>query len=218
VKKYSVIDIETTGGVRDGHKITEIAIINLDGDKVVEEYSTLINPERSIPFQITLLTGINNEMVADAPKFYEVAKKIVQMTQGRIFVAHNVFFDFNFIRHEFSELGYSFRREKLCTVRLARKHIPGHKSYSLGKICKDLGIGNEARHRAMGDAKATVELFQLIQNKIQDKDIIHEESSKLLLPSKLNREVYEALPNKCGVYYFYDEQGRASLCWQKQGH
>ena len=153
---YSIIDIETTGGSRQGNKITEIAIINFDGEKVIDEFSTLINPEISIPYSITRLTGITNEMVANSPKFYEVAKKIVEMTKGNVFVAHNVFFDYNFIKHEFSELGFQYSAERLCTVRLSRKLLPGHASYSLGKLCKDLGIEITARHRALGDAKATV--------------------------------------------------------------
>lgn len=207
VKKYSVIDIETTGGRNQGNKITEIAIINIDGDKVVEKFSSLINPEIRIPFNITRLTGISNDMVADAPKFYEIAKKIVEMTEDRIFVAHNVFFDYNFIKHEFSELGFIFRRDKLCTVRLARKYLPGHKSYSLGKICNDLGITNEARHRAMGDAKATVELFNLINHKIQDDDLVQKVSKKQTLPPMLNEEDFKKLPELVGIYYFYDRHG-----------
>lgn len=124
-KIYSVIDIETTGGSRKGNKITEIAIINFDGEKIVDEFQTLINPEMRIPGHITRLTGINDQMVADAPKFYEVAKKIVEMTEGNIFVAHNVFFDLNFIKHEFSELGYSYLRDKLCTSGSDRSVLPG---------------------------------------------------------------------------------------------
>ncbi len=206
-KTYSIIDIETTGGYRNGNKITEIAIINFDGKQILEEYSTLINPQINIPFTITRLTGITNEMVADAPKFYEVAKKIVQMTEGNIFVAHNVFFDYNFIKHEFSELGFNFKRDKLCTVRLARKFLPGHSSYSLGKICHDLGIEITARHRAMGDAKATVELLKMILAK---KDFGSEqfvESKKISLPKNVDRKSFEALPSKPGVYYFYDLTG-----------
>lgn len=207
---YSIIDIETTGGRRDGHKITEIAIINFDGEKSIEEYSTLINPERNIPLAITYFTGISNEMVQDAPKFYEVAKKIVELTEGNIFVAHNVFFDFNFIKHEFQSLGYSYNREKLCTVRLARQKLPGHKSYSLGNICNDLGIEIKNRHRALGDARATVELLKKIlesDNKalVQYTEV---EGRKVLLPSKLDREDYDKLPNLPGVYYFYDDQGK----------
>lgn len=206
---YSIIDIETTGGHKNGNKITEIAIINFDGEKIIEEWSTLINPERNIPKAITYLTGIDNKMVADAPKFYEVAKKIVEMTDGNIFVAHNVFFDYNFIKHEFSDLGYVYQREKLCTVRLARKALPGHKSYSLGKICAELGIEIESRHRAMGDAKATVKLLQYIQRTDSDllKNFITNEGKKISLPPKLDRGLYDNLPSTPGVYYFYDDSG-----------
>lgn len=207
MNKFSIVDIETTGGSRNGNKITEIAIINMDGDEVVEEFSTLINPERSIPINITYLTGITNQMVETAPKFFEVAKKIVEMTEGRIFVAHNVFFDYNFIKHEFSELGFQFKREKLCTVRLARKYLPGHKSYSLGNICDDLYIKIDGRHRALGDAKATSILFNKILSNLDESDLVLSESKKFLLPPHLDREEYEKLPNTAGVYYFYNSEG-----------
>jgi len=206
-RKYSIIDIETTGGHRNGNKITEIAIINVDGKEIVEKYSTLIDPEIRIPYNITALTGISNEMVQGAPKFYEIAKKIVEMTEGRIFVAHNVFFDFNFIKHEFSELGYSFSRPKLCTVQLSKKYLPGLQSYSLGNICEDLKIENKARHRAMGDAFATYELFKLILEKADTEEELIQDSKKLAIPPSLNRLDFENLPNKTGVYYFYDSQG-----------
>lgn len=205
MNKYSVIDIETTGGHRSGNRITEIAIINLDGDRVVESFSTLINPERFIPTNITYLTGITNEMVEEAPKFFEVAKKIVEMTEGRIFVAHNVFFDYNFIKYEFNELGYAFKRDKLCTVRLARKSFPGHKSYSLGNICQDLGIEIESRHRALGDAKATVKLFQKIQSLNEVLEPILSEAKKIALPPHLKHEDFENLPHTAGIYYFYND-------------
>lgn len=207
MNKFSIVDIETTGGSRNGNKITEIAIINLDGDQVVEEFSTLINPERSIPINITYLTGITNQMVETAPKFFEVAKKIVEMTEGRIFVAHNVFFDYNFIKHEFAELGFQFKREKLCTVRLARKYLPGHTSYSLGNICEDLGINIDGRHRALGDAKATSILFNNIISNLDESDLVLSESKKFLLPPHLDREEYEKLPNTAGVYYFFNSEG-----------
>ncbi len=202
---YSIIDIETTGGRALGNKITEIAIINTDGEEILEEYSTLINPEQRIPTSITRLTGITNEMVEDAPKFYEVAKKIVEMTEGNIFVAHNVYFDFNFIKAEFSELGYSFQREKTCTVRLARKLLPGHKSYSLGEICNDLNIQISARHRALGDALATFELFKIL-NKTGEITIDFDQRN-LALPQHLKREVLNSLPELPGVYYFYSIDG-----------
>ena len=206
-QKYSLIDIETTGSMRKGQKIIEIAILNIDGSELVEEFSTLINPEIRIPYFITNLTGITNEAVEHAPKFYEVAKKIVEMTQDRVFVAHNVFFDFNFIKHEFSELGFSFSRDKLCTVQLARKYLPGHKSYSLGELSKDLSITNQGRHRALGDASATFELFKLIQKKMDSPVEILSDAKKLALPAHLSRESFEALPHAIGVYYFYNTNG-----------
>lgn len=121
-----------------------------------------------IPYFITELTGITNEMVKDAPRFYEVAKTIVEMTMGRTFVAHNVNFDYKFIQEEFRRLGYEYNRKTMCTVKLARKLLPGHKSYSLGKLCADLGIEINGRHRAAGDAFATAKLFDILlkQNQI----------------------------------------------------
>ena len=206
---YSIIDIETTGGYRDGNKITEIAIINFDGKNIIDQYSTLINPERSIPYMITKLTGISNDMVYDSPKFYEVAKKIVEMTENSIFVAHNVFFDYNFIQREFNELGFTFKRPKLCTVRMARKALPGHKSYSLGRICEDLDINIKDRHRALGDCLATVELFKkIIASDISIIDnFVTKEAKRLALPSNVDRNEFESLPEKTGVYYFYGKDG-----------
>ena len=145
---YAIIDVETTGGSPVNEKITEIAIFLHDGEKLVDEFTTLINPEKKIPYYITTLTGISNYMVADSPKFYEVARHIVELTKDAIFIAHNVSFDYQFIRNEFKRLGYEYNREKLCTVQLSRKLIPGLKSYSLGNICKHLNIRIQNRHRA----------------------------------------------------------------------
>ena len=155
---YAVIDIETTGGYGEHERITEIAIYVHDGQRVVDEFVTLLNPERRIPPHITRLTGITNEMVAHAPKFYEVARRIVQLTEDCTFVAHNVSFDYNFVRQEFKNLGYDYVRKRLCTVKLSRSLIPGQPTYSLGKLCAALQIPLEDRHRAAGDAKATVKL------------------------------------------------------------
>ncbi len=159
---YAIIDIETTGQSSANGKITEIAIFVHDGFCVTDSFTTLINPECYIPGFITELTGIDNEMVRNAPKFYEVARRIVEITRDCIFVAHNVMFDYKFIQEEFKRLGYDYQRKTMCTVRLGRKFLPGHRSYSLGKICGDLDIRIEGRHRAAGDAFATVKLFELI--------------------------------------------------------
>ena len=162
---FAIIDIETTGNKYNFGKITEIAIFQHNGQKVTGSYSTLINPEMDIPFFITRLTGIDNNMVKDAPKFYEVAKKIIELTQGHTFIAHNVSFDYKFIREEYKRLGYDYSKKTLCTVKLSRKLLPGHKSYSLGKLCSDLGIEINGRHRAAGDALATVKLFEILLEK-----------------------------------------------------
>jgi DNA polymerase-3 subunit epsilon len=162
---FSIIDIETTGNSYKNGKITEIAIYQHNGQQITDTFSTLINPEMDIPYFITDLTGITNAMVSKAPRFYEVAKTIVQMTMGRTFVAHNVSFDFKFVREEFARLGYDYKRNTMCTVQMSRKLLPGHRSYSLGKLCADLGIGIEGRHRAAGDALATVKLFELLLEK-----------------------------------------------------
>ncbi|WP_245756755.1 3'-5' exonuclease family protein [Flexibacter flexilis] len=208
---YAIIDIETTGGQPTQDRITEIAVVIHDGEKIVEEYSTLVNPCRSIPYQITQLTGISNEMVRDAPKFYEVAKKIVELTENKIFVAHNVRFDYSFIKKEFNDLGYNYSRKTLCTVRLSRKILAGLPSYSLGRLCESLQIPMTARHRALGDAMATAHLFTLLlQNDAQDtiQKTVADEVKAALLPPSLNRQQISELPELAGVYYFHDAEGR----------
>lgn len=206
---YAVIDIETTGGSARLERITEIAVYIHDGTRIVEEYSTLINPERNIPYFITSLTGITNEMVEDAPRFYEVARRIVELTEGRTFVAHNARFDYSFIRQEFSMLGYNFRRPMLDTVALSRKLLPGHRSYSLGNLCSDLGIEINGRHRASGDALATVRLLELLLEKdreLKSGSLIRNRKAAKLHPS-LDLSRLEEIPEDAGIYYFHDENG-----------
>jgi len=208
---YAIVDIETTGGSSRIEKITEIAIFQHDGEKITGEFVTLVNPERNIPYFITNLTGITNEMVDNAPRFFEVAKTIIEMTEGRILVAHNAKFDYSFIRQEFKSLGYNFRRSLLDTVTIGRKLIPGHRSYSLGNICKDLGIMINGRHRAAGDALATVKLFELLMEK--DREITGHYSGQIRNTrlSKLNPNLdaskVDSIPEEPGVYYFYNENG-----------
>ncbi len=208
MKHYCIVDIETTGGRGDGHRVIEIAMIKFDGEKVIDQMTTLINPERTIPQWITYLTGISSDMVESAPKFFQVAKKIVEFTNDCIFVAHNVFFDFNVLKNEFAQLGYAFKAPKLCTVRLARTFIPGHASYSLGKLCKELNIPITQRHRAMGDAEATLILFQRILSICPTPQVIAEIASahQLALPPALNSAHVEKLPEATGVYYFFNAQ------------
>ena len=199
---YAILDLETTGLSPINEKIIEIAIYIHDGNKIVNEYSTLINPERNIPYNITRLTGISNEMVKDAPKFWEVAKEIVILTEGKSIVAHNASFDYNFIRNEFKNLGYNFKRDRLCTVKLSRKIIPNHKSYSLGKLCNELGIKINGRHRAAGDAFATVKLFEHLLKISPNLDRLN--SSMFY---HIDGKVVKNLPEESGVYYFQDHNG-----------
>ena len=210
-KIFAIVDIETTGGRAANDKITEIAIVLHNGNKIVDQYETLINPERMIPYGITELTGITNAMVAEAPKFYEIAKQIVQMTEGAIFVAHNVRFDYSFIQEEFRRLGYTYTRKNLCTVRLARKAFPGLPSYSLSNLIRHFNLNVGARHRAMGDTMATVDLFERIMQANNTEENIQQMVNlgvkESLLPSNFSIEKIHALPEECGVYYFHDDNG-----------
>lgn len=165
---FAIVDIETTGNSYKYGQITEIAVFQHNGIEVTDSFHTLIKPDMDIPYFITRLTGITNDMVANAPKFYEVAKEIVQFTAGRTFVAHNVHFDYRFLREEYNRLGYNFFRKTLCTVQWSRKLLPGHASYSLGNLCSDLNIEINGRHRADGDALATVKLFEILLKKNDD--------------------------------------------------
>ncbi len=207
-KLYAIVDIETTGGRPNRDRITEIAIALHDGEKVIDSYETLINPETIIPFGITRLTGITQDMVEGAPKFYEVAKKIVQMTEKAVFVAHNVRFDYGFIREEFKRLGFTYSRRQLCTVRLARNTFPGLPSYSLDNLIRHFKIPIRNRHRAMGDVEATIILFEKILAKEESeqemKDMVNLGVKESRLPVDITLEQLHALPEVAGVYYFYD--------------
>ena len=203
---YAVIDIETNGGSLRNAKITEIAVFLFDGVEVIDSFISLVNPETRIPPFITRLTGISEEMVVDAPKFYEIAKDVVRITEEAIFVAHSVSFDYNIIRAEFRRLGFDFAREKLCTVKLSRKLMPLQPSYSLGKLCDNLNIDIKGRHRAGGDAEATVELFKLLLSLDNQKTTfgtITREHHTFDNPN-ISSELIDNLPEEIGVYYFFN--------------
>jgi DNA polymerase III subunit epsilon len=208
---YAIVDIETTGGHASANGITEIAIHVHDGTKVVQHFTTLINPQKNIPSFITALTGINNAMVASAPTFENVAAQIFEILNDKIFVAHNVNFDYSFVHHQLKNCGYNLTAQKLCTVRLARKALPGYASYSLGKICRSLNIVIDDRHRADGDAAATVKLFDKIleSNGMEHIDkMLKRTSSEQWLPMHLDKKIINALPTNAGVYYFVDAKGK----------
>ncbi|WP_396191339.1 exonuclease domain-containing protein [Flavobacterium sp.] len=206
---YAILDIETTGGQFNEEGITEIAIYKFDGHEVVDQFISLVNPEKEIQPFVVKLTGINNAMLRSAPKFYEVAKRIIEITEDCIIVAHNSSFDYRILRTEFTRLGYDFIRPTLCTVELSKKLIPGMESYSLGKLVRALGIPVTDRHRASGDALATVKLFKLILSKDTEKEIlissIKAEIKSGLSPKLL--DIVESLPNKTGIYYIHNEKG-----------
>jgi len=205
------VDIETTGGRASRDKITEIGIVIHDGTKILNTYDTLINPQTYIPAGIVQLTGITQDMVIGAPLFHEVAKKIVEMTEGAVFVAHSVRFDYGFLREEFSRLGYTYTRKQLCTVKMSRKAFPGLPSYSLENLIRHFGIQTDARHRALADALATTELLEKIFSKEENKDqlslMINMGIKESKLPNGITLDQIHDLPEECGVYYFYDEEG-----------
>jgi DNA polymerase-3 subunit epsilon len=209
---YAIVDIETTGGHATQNRITEISVFIHDGEKVVNHFETLVHPEMLIPPYIQAFTGISNEMVANAPKFASIAEQLFELLKDNIFIAHNVNFDHSFIKNQLLESGYDLNVKKLCTVRLSRKIVPGHRSYSLGNICAALGIHLENRHRAGGDALATVKLFEyLLKNDLENHidDSLKRGSKEQVLPPNVNKSDFEKLPKSPGVYYFVNDKGLA---------
>ena len=206
---YAILDIETTGGQYNEEGITEIAIYKHDGHEVIDQFISLVNPEKTIQPFVVKLTGINNAMLRSAPKFYEVAKRIIEITEGCIIVAHNAAFDYRILSTEFRRLGYTFKKPTLCTVELAKKLIPEQPSYSLGKLVRSLGIPIADRHRASGDAMATVKLFKLLLSKDSGKEIVKSyiktEVKAGMSPKLL--DIVESVPSKTGIYYIHNEKG-----------
>ena len=209
--KFAITDIETTGSGIRGNRITEICVMVIQNGELVEEYSTLVNPEQTIPLYIESLTGINDEMVGDAPQFHEVADEIDRITRDCIFVAHNVNFDYSILRAEFTNIGREFKRKRLCTVRLTKKLIPGLFSYSLGNICTSINIPHFDRHRAGGDCEATVTLFQRCLSLDPEYEVITEflnrKTGASYLPPHFKNSDFEKMPKATGVYFFKDKDG-----------
>ncbi|QZK90207.1 GIY-YIG nuclease family protein [Flavobacterium sp. CHNK8] len=206
---YAILDIETTGGQFNEEGITEIAIYKFDGHEIVDQFISLVNPEIPIQPFVVKLTGINNAMLTSAPKFFEVAKRIIEITEGCVIVAHNASFDYRILRTEFRRLGYDFEAKTLCTVALSQKLLPEQPSHSLGKLVRALGIPMADRHRASGDALATVKLFKILLEKDLEKEIVKDfiklEVQKGIAPKLL--DIVSSLPSKTGVYYIHNEKG-----------
>lgn len=208
---YAVVDIETTGGFSAAHRITEVAVMVHDGIQVIREYHSLVNPGRIIPGFITGLTGIDEEMVRNAPDFSEIAAELYAVLADKVFVAHNVNFDYSFLKEEFRRAGIDFNCPKLCTVRLARQICPGLRSYSLGRICESIGISIFDRHRAFGDAAATAQLLAYLLSKDESGWVgkaLKRNSGEAFLPPQISMATYLGLPEAAGVYYFYDLHGQ----------
>ncbi|MFI8378146.1 exonuclease domain-containing protein [Leeuwenhoekiella sp. NPDC079379] len=210
---YAILDLETTGGKYNEEGVTEVAIYKFDGHQVVDQFISLVNPERPIQSFVVGLTGINNEMLRNAPKFFEVAKRIIEITQDCILVAHNAQFDYRILQLEFDRLGYDYQRKSLCTVELSQSLLPDQESYSLGKLVRNLGIPITDRHRASGDALATVKLFKLLLAKDSKKTIIQEAiklNPKKKIDTKL-RDLIAETPSTTGVYYMHNTNGKIIL-------
>jgi DNA polymerase-3 subunit epsilon len=208
---YAVVDIETTGGNAGNGSITEIAILITDGEEILDRYTTLVNPMRPIPLFVEKLTGITDAMVSSAPIFADVAREVYDLLQGKVFVAHNVNFDFSFISHQLQQHGYRLQSRKLCTVRLSRKIFQNLPSYSLGNLCRSLEIKLTNRHRAMGDAEATTLLFhQLLRNDSGNhiQSMLRKGSKEAYLPMHLSGKDLDKMPNTPGIYYFHDNKGK----------
>ena len=208
---YAIVDIETTGGYADNHRVTEIAVYHHDGTRITDTFHTLLNPGRNIPGFITGLTGITSQMVSKAPSFDEMAPEIQDWLKDRVFVAHNAHFDYSFIKKEFEGVGVNWQPKKLCTVRLSRKIIPGLESYGLGRLSESLGIKIPNRHRAGGDAEATAKIFSILLQRDNEGVImkaLKRNSGETILPPNLAKEEFDKLPAKPGVYYFLDGHGQ----------
>jgi DNA polymerase-3 subunit epsilon len=208
---YAIVDIETTGGHASASGITEIAVYIHNGERVIRHFETLINPQQVIPRFITSLTGIDNTMVANAPAFDEIAGVLFELLNEHVFIAHNVNFDYSFVKHQLKHCGYDLTAKKLCTVRLGRKVFPGLPSYSLGNLCRSLKINIQNRHRAGGDAKATVKLFEhMLANGAQTHidHMLKRTSAEQWLPMNLDKAVIDQLPSRPGVYYFHNQKDK----------
>ena len=206
---YAVVDVETTGGKYNEEGITEIAIYKFDGNEIVDQFISLVNPERPIQPFVVQLTGINEKMLRNAPKFYEIAKRIIEITEGCTLVAHNASFDYRMLCTEFNRLGFSYERPTLCTVSLSKKLIPEQASYKLGKLVRALGIPLSDRHRAAGDARATVKLLKLLLDKDSEKTIV-KEVLRTKDQDKVARKFQafmEQVKPVTGVYYLHNQKG-----------
>jgi DNA polymerase-3 subunit epsilon len=210
--QFAVVDLETTGGSASHDRIVEVGIVWFENGSVTREYRQLINPERHIPWNVSQIHGITDAMVENQPTFPDVAEEIFDLTADRIFVAHNVQFDYGFLKESFRRCGMDFERRRICTVRFSKKLNPGQRKHSLKTLCHVYGIENERAHRALEDAKATaLVLGNLLQQAGSEnilRQLLNGKGGINLLPPNLSYQKIEGLPNCPGVYLFHDSQGK----------
>lgn len=208
--KFAVVDVETTGGSPAKGRITEIGIAIVENGAVSQTYNKLLNPEVLVPVYITALTGITNEMLVDQPKFEDVAQEVYDLLDGCVFCAHNVKFDYAFVRAAFQQVGIRFNAtQKVCTVKYTRRVVKGLKSYSLANLCKRFGIENKNPHRALGDALAASQVLNFVQHLDRTnllKEFLKNKSAEFALPQKIEADVVRSLPEKPGIYRFLNEK------------
>lgn len=206
---YAVIDIESNGASFGQECIIEVAIYQYDGHRITDQFISMVNPEGEILPFVQKLTGITPKMVKTAPKFHEIAKRIIEITEGTTLVGHNVDFDYRMLRQSFKRLGYDFSIDTIDTIPLAKKLIPNEESYSLGKLVKSLGIPLTDRHRAGGDARATLDLFRFLMVKDENNEIIqthHREANAKTYANKV-KAITQDLPNNKGIIYLQNSKG-----------
>lgn len=211
---YAIIDIESNGGKFREESIIEIAIYRFDGHEVTDQFISLVNPEDEISKYVQKLTGITPKMVKTAPKFHELARRVLEITEGATLVGHNIEFDYRMLRQSFKRLGYEFRINTLDTIELSRKLIPNAESYSLGKLVKSLGIPMTSQHRASGDARATLELFKLLITKDVNRKIIEQQFEETNAKTYTNKvkELTQDLPADKGIIFFQNASGEILRC------
>jgi len=195
--EYAIVDVETTGGSFEyGHRITEIAAVRVRGDGVVvDEFRSLINPERPIPSFITALTNISWDMVKDAPRFRDVACDVARVLSGAVFVAHNAAFDWRFVGAELERAGVPVTGSTLCTVRMARKVVPELRRRSLDALTYFFNIPVHGRHRAYGDAVATTELFRIFMDRLDTMEVTQWNDLQQLLARRAKKRKKQANPH-----------------------
>lgn len=206
---FAVLDIESSGGPFGKEAIIEIAVFRYDGDEVTDQLISLVHPHREVQKYVSKMTGITPKMLMRAPRFHEIAKRLIEITEGAVLVGHNVDFDYRMLRQEFARLGYVYEREALDTIKLAEELIPDLPSYGLDKVCDELGIFRTNKHRAESDARATLELFKILKEKDQRKSIsiMGQSIQEADYQKEKVNDLIRSVKNNKGIFYLHDKDG-----------